>query len=91
MDVNNGSGYSGTLAGTAPGISIVGQGKPPFTLQQYSHTSAASIAFSVSADGVNFVPLAATNTSASSAMAVFAGPLSQVEFAGSSGDTWKVL
>jgi hypothetical protein len=91
MDINNGSGYSGTLAGTAPSVTIVGQGIPPFSLQQYSASQAASIAMSVSIDGVNFVPLPATNTSASSAAVIWEGPASQFQFAGSSGDTWKVL
>jgi hypothetical protein len=81
---------SGTLPSGGTIATGVGQGSPPFTVQFDSSSSGRQI--SVSADGgLSFVNVAPTYTSASAAMVIFSGPVSQFQFAGSSGDTYHIL
>ena len=81
---------TGTLPSGGTAASGIGQGIPPFTVQLNSSSSGRQI--SVSADGgVHFVNVAPSYTSASAAMVIFTGPVSQFQFAGSSGDTYEIL
>ena len=90
--VPGGGALTGTLAGTAPFAVVPAPGgQPPYCLSQHSASHAASIAISVSVDGVNFVPVPATATSATTTIAQWEGPAAQFQFAGSSGDLWAVM
>lgn len=81
---------TGTLPSSGTVALSIGQGSPPFTVQLNASTSARQI--SVSGDGgVHFLNVAPTYTSASAAMVVFNGPVSQFEFAGSAGDSYSII
>jgi hypothetical protein len=67
----------------------VGAGSPPFSIQLNSTNAGRAI--EISADGVNFVTLSPTATTAGTLLLNYNGPIGQILFAGAAADAWTIL